>query len=522
MPVVKALFYAVALTIMAAVSLAVLAGAAIFSLLLGVATFWRTSAEFLGSARSIEHPNLDTPADPADYEYLAGPVLRDHWRLVGVSFVGVHRRILRLSDDRPGRSLLAWLLWRQRRSEANTTELATLFPLAGMGVGFVAGFLGTSTFVAAALLVQLAILSSIVAGVLLTSRVLWLLETGILSLRGITTECGNCHQRLNRPVFVCPCGRAHRCLMPGKQGTFRRTCRCARQLPTLLMSGKQKLVAKCGYCGTPLPRVAQSVPTYHLPIVGGIASGKSVFMHTAIARLHYDREHAVELADEFTRSRFTQGRDFLQNGYFMPHTPFGQPIAYTIQFGPHLLYFYDAAGEVLERSQHMAVSSFIDLSDGVVLVIDPFALPAVRARANANIRCEARPSEAAPKDVLDGLVQTLREYRGTPSASLALRVAVVITKADALLAVPNLRHPYMGLATDTHARAAAVHRWLIDQGHSDVVNSLHNHFSEVRYFVVTYLDHTAVTPRPHVDGGPPVANDDPAAPVRWLLTGDRI
>jgi hypothetical protein len=104
---------------------------------------------------------------------------------------------------------------------------------------------------------------------------------------------------------------------------------------------------------------------------------------------------------------------------------------------------------------------------------------------------------------------------------LAQHVAVVITKADALLTVPNLRHPYMGLPADMPARAAAVRRWLIDQGHGDVVSSLHNHFSEVRYFIVTYLDHTAVTARQHVDGGPAVANDDPAAPVRWLLTGDR-
>jgi len=271
-----------------------------------------------------------------------------------------------------------------------------------------------------------------------------------------------------------------------------------------------------------LPRLVQSVPTYHLPIVGGIASGKTVLMHTTIARLCHDREHTVGFADEFTASRFAKGQECLRKGYFVPHTLLGQPTAYTIQFGPHLLYYYDAAGEVLERSRNLAVSSFIELSDGVVLVIDPFALPAVRARANANIRCQARPSEADPKEMLDGLVQTLREYRGTSSASLALRVAVVITKADALLAVPNLRHPYMGLPADIHARTAAVRRWLIDQGHNDVVNSLHNHFSEVRYFIVTYLDHTAVTPRPHVDGGPSVANDDPAAPVRWLLTGDRL
>jgi Double-GTPase 2 len=520
MSVAKGLFYAVVLTIVAAVSLGILAGAAALSLLLGVSAFWRAATEFLRSTRSVEHLNLDAPADPADYGYLAGPVLRDHRQLAGIGFARVYRRILGLPDGVSSKSLLAWLL-RRRWVEAGTAELAVLFPFVGMAAGFIAGFLGAAVFVAATLLVQSVILVSVVGGVRLTARTLRLLEAGMLALRGITTECGSCHQRLTRPVLVCPCGRAHRDLMPGKQGTFRRTCRCTRRLPTLLMLGKWRLESRCGHCGAPLPRRVQSVPTYHLPIVGGVASGKSVFMHTAVARLCQDGEHTVELADELTASRFARGQEYLRKGSFVPQTLFGQPVAYTIQFGPHLLYFYDAAGEVLERSQHMAVSSFVELSDGLVLVIDPFALPAVRARVDARTRCEAKPSEADPKEVLDGLVQTLREYRGTSSAVLALRVAVVITKADALLAVPNLRHPYLGLPADTHARTAAVRRWLVDQGHSDVVSSLHNHFSEVRYFIVTYLDHTAVASRQHVDGGPPVANDDPAAPVRWLLTGDR-
>src|SRR5262249_5010265 len=158
-----------------------------------------------------------------------------------------------------------------------------------------------------------------------------------------------------------------------------------------------------------------------------------------------------------------------------------------------------AAGEVLERPRNMAVSSFIELSDGLVLIIDPFALPAVRARADAITLCEARPSVADPKAVLDVLVQTLREHRGA-STMLALRVAVVITKADALLTVSNLRHPYMGPPAEIPARTTAVRRWLVDQGHGDFVNSLHNHFSAVSYFIVSYLDATSVTPRPHVDG----------------------
>lgn len=521
MPVVGALFYAVAIIIMAAASVVVLVVTAVFSLLHGVAAFWKAADEFLGSPRSVEYSDLGASADPADPAYLAGPAWRDHWQLVGISFVGVYQRLLLLYDNMSS-SLSEWSLRQQRQSEASITRLPKPFLGVGMGAGFALGFLGASAFVVATLSVQLVLLALVVAGTWLTSWVFWLLETGVLALRGITAVCGRCHQRLIRPVFVCPCGRAHRNLMPGKQGTFHRACRCARRLPTLLLLGKQRLTAKCGNCGAPLPRTVQSAPAYHLPIVGGIAAGKSVFVHTAIARLCHDHGRTVGLADEITTSRFAQGWELLRSGHFIPHSPFGQPIAYTVQFGSHLLYIYDAAGEVLEQSQHMAVSSFVDLSDGVVLVIDPFALPAVRARADAITLCGARPSEADPKAVLDVLVQTLQEYRGASATSLAMRVAVVITKADALLNVSDLHHPYLGVPAETSARTAAVRRWLIDQGHRDVVNSLHNHFGEVRYFIVTYLDGASVTPRPHVDGGPSVVNDDPAAPVRWLLTGTHL
>jgi hypothetical protein len=302
--------------------------------------------------------------------------------------------------------------------------------------------------------------------------------------------------------------------MPGTQGTFHRTCLCGRRLPTLLMLGKRNLKAHCGHCGEQLAGLAQSVPTFHLPVVGGTAAGKSVFMHTAMSRLHHDRDRTLFLpADPATAKRFEQGQQSLRTGSLPPRT-LGQPVAYTVYIGnKHLLHVYDAAGAILERAQNLAVATFLHLSDGVVFVIDPFALPAVRTRADPSILRAARPSEIDPKAVLDGLVQTLQEHATRPPP-----VAVVITKADALLAVPNLRHPYVSGPTDRTARSAAARQWLIGQNHPDVVNSLDHHFPKVRYFTTTYHDATTMTHYPSPTG-PPITNDDPAAPIRWLLNG---
>ncbi|HEX8864662.1 MAG TPA: GTPase domain-containing protein, partial [Lentzea sp.] len=130
--------------------------------------------------------------------------------------------------------------------------------------------------------------------------------------------------------FVCPCGRTHHDLVPGSQGVFRRTCLCGHRLPTLLVNGKRALPATCALCQAPLPALAQSLPTLHIPIVGGRGSGKSTFTRAASSR------------------------------------PLGDK---------HLLHLHDVPGEVYEHTEHLVDASFLGLARGMVLVVDPHADP---------------------------------------------------------------------------------------------------------------------------------------------------
>ncbi|MGW5055001.1 TRAFAC clade GTPase domain-containing protein [Actinokineospora sp. NPDC004072] len=351
----------------------------------------------------------------------------------------------------------------------------------------------------------------VVAVVRATATGLRWFEVAALTLRGITTECGTCQQRLYRPEFVCGCGRAHARLVPGLQGVFRRTCHCGIRLPTLLITGKHLLPARCGLCRAPLANPVQRAPTAHLPVVGGMGAGKSVFMHTAIARLRDDATFAP--ADTTTADRITHARDLLRADT-LPPTPVTQPVAFTVHLARHLLHLYDAAGEIIERADHRAVSGFLNLAGGVILVVDPFSLPAVATRVDRAALSAARPSRSDPKSVLDGLVETLTETRG--SAPM-IPVAVVLTKADALVDLPTVPHPLAGVTPED--RSAATRRWLIDQGRIDLVNSVERHFTEARYFAVTYLDADEVHEHPTLTT--PIVHDDPASPIRWLLGGGR-
>ncbi|MGX7828970.1 TRAFAC clade GTPase domain-containing protein [Actinokineospora sp. 24-640] len=472
----------------------VLVTAVALSLTLALVAITREALDCLASRATTEHLALDTLPDPADRRYLSGPALRDHRRLGAACFVALHQRGLTQSDE----SFAGNALRRVRpirESQVITRSPTVPFLAVTARTGFAIGYTLALILLATTWVVQLVLLSAVVTGFRLLAGTLWLFEALSLALRGITTECPHCHTRLARPVFVCPCGREHRALVPGAQGAFLRTCRCGQHLPTLLLTGKRGLSPRCGSCDVPLPSPTQLMPTRHVPVVGGTGAGKSVFLHTAVACLRsgYD---AVP-ADPFTDSRLAETGALLTDGVFPPRTPVNQPVSHTLRVRNRLLHLYDAAGEIVQDADLIADSAFLALSDGVILVVDPLALPAVRARADPDVIAASRPSRTDPKTVLDLLTETLAEHHTTAPR----RVAIVITKGDTL---PSPVHPY---ATRPPDRRAAARAWLITHGHADLVHSAEHHFPHVHYFVVTYL---TTSTNPH---------DDPAAPVHWLLTG---
>ncbi|NKE60347.1 GTPase domain-containing protein [Lentzea sp. PSKA42] len=383
--------------------------------------------------------------DPAHRIYLSGPVLRDVSRCARAAVRAAHSRLLALPDQEGPESLFA-RLW--RRQSIRNHDGPLILPPASVAGGYALGFATVVLLIAMATAVHALLAGLVVLGVRTTACVLRRFEITAQALRGITTDCATCQQRLVRPAFACECGQIHHNLVPGDQGVFRRTCLCGRRLPTLLINGKRTLHACCGLCRSPLPASAQSVPAVHLPVVGGTAAGKSAFTRAALTRLNHaytaSSLHSILLGDKHLR---------------------------------RLVHLYDAPGEVVERTEHLEVAAFLGLAGGMVLVVDPHA-------------------RIDQKTVLDRLVETLAETRGT-----AIPLAVVISKADAL---PPACHPYAGVAPDPSARSMAARQWLLDHGRIDLLNSADNHFTQVRYFVVS-------------SQGADVPGDDPASPVLWLL-----
>ena len=96
------------------------------------------------------------------------------------------------------------------------------------------------------------------------------------------------------------------------------------------------------------------------------------------------------------------------------------------------LLMYDAAGEAYEEDRHFEQLTFIEHCTGIIMLIDPFSIPAVRDSLNGNDLHSVSPSDASPDDVYARLVEFLEQHgirRGTRQVKIPL--AVVVTKCDA-------------------------------------------------------------------------------------------
>ena len=108
-------------------------------------------------------------------------------------------------------------------------------------------------------------------------------------------------------------------------------------------------------------------------------------------------------------------------------------------------------------------------------------------------------------------------------------MAVVVTKADALVDLPQVGHPYDALVESGDPlrrraeRDAAVREWLDRHAEQrNLVASLGVAFGSVSYFVVSAMDAAGPQSRRSMRTGRPVANDDPCDPLLWILKGRTV
>jgi hypothetical protein len=220
----------------------------------------------------------------------------------------------------------------------------------------------------------------------------------------------------------------------------------------------------CPNCHSDLPQRFSEAPSRSMGLIGTRASGKTNFMAVSLHEL----EHRVGprfrgslmLLDDPSRTRFD--RDLMPRLYGegrvlamsqsarTPGADVREPLVARLSFGGASgsnsnLVFFDSAGEdlqsldVLERE-----ARYITQSHGLVLLLDPLQIPAVRDELSGAVEL---PDEAVDAYVMVGRVSgLLREARGIPGdCPIDVPLALTVSKFDALRPLLSEAHPVFSL-----------------------------------------------------------------------------
>ena len=283
---------------------------------------------------------------------------------------------------------------------------------------------------------------------------IWLTDRIYLEKNKIFTACHECKEKSLIPTYICPeCGAKHTNLVPGVYGILHRTCvgedpnsYCGHVLPTTFFNGRRELEAICPHCETPLSD-RESVPIC-IPIVGGRSVGKTAFI-TAFSKQFIDEvAPSLSLETEFynnAKARIYQEieQDYRIGSTRMTDRPQDVNKASSVSFSffvksnqlkpERLVHVYDIAGEVFTDNNENEIQKQYEYCQGMVLVIDPFAIPVVRNRCEDQLTPEdiAGIGKADINDIVDTFLNKLREVTGLSDKKMStVPLAVVISKID--------------------------------------------------------------------------------------------
>ena len=181
------------------------------------------------------------------------------------------------------------------------------------------------------------------------------------------------------------------------------------------------------HCSTPLMD-RESVPIC-IPIVGGRSVGKTAFI-TAFSKEFIDEVAPTKSWDiEFYNDKKEEIYKEIQQDYSLGSTRMtdrpsdinkASSISFSFfvkgkEFSPErLVHVYDIAGEVFTDNNENEIQKQYEYCQGMVLMIDPFAIPSVRHRCEEQLSPEdiAGIGKADINSIVDSFLNKLREVTG--------------------------------------------------------------------------------------------------------------
>lgn len=347
--------------------------------------------------------------------------------------------------------------------------------------------------------------------------VVWLTDRIYLLRKRIFVACPNCKEKYLIPTYICPtCGRKHTKLTSGKYGAFKRTCECGTKLPSHFLTKRSTLAAECPKCGYSLSGT-ESVPIC-VPVIGGRSAGKTAYITSFVYEFiehaaprngmeikHYNREMERFYNQEIKRDYLsgTTRMTKTENDINQASTKAFNFLIESRKFSPErLIQIYDVAGESFVENTENEEQLQYRYCQGIIFMLDPIAIPAVRNRLDERINEVDRNSVGTLDTdlILDSFLNKLRQITGQSSgAMVSTPIAVVISKGDIKTLNPfigeDVISDYMSehdLEMDSYMdiQDEMVRKFLNENGMAGFVSSIGLKFKNNRYFVCSAIGHT--------------------------------
>lgn len=364
---------------------------------------------------------------------------------------------------------------------------------------------------------------------------IWLVDRIYLLRNKIFTACHECKEKSLIPTYICPkCGAKHTNLTPGIYGILHRTCNCGEKLPVTFFNGRKELSAECPHCGHALSD-RESRPIC-IPIVGGRSVGKTAFI-TAFSKEFIENIAPSKGIDiEFYNSRkediyreITQ--DYDTGSTRMTDRPQDVTQASSVSFSffakhpsftpERLIHVYDIAGEVFTDNNENEVQKQYEYCQGIVLIIDPFAIPSIRYKYEELLEPEdvAGIGKADINEIINSFLNKLREVTGMSDNKMSnVPLAIVISKIDSAgldqdvgeMAVNKLMKSQPDKFTDYYdTQDYLCRKFLKENDMSSFLSNVTIQFKVNRFFACSAIGHTRDKGKYQPKGV--------LAPMQWLF-----
>jgi hypothetical protein len=298
----------------------------------------------------------------------------------------------------------------------------------------------------------------------------------------------------------------------------------------------------CPFCHNELPYSIGQSKEYIISLIGAKQAGKSNYIAVLIHQLRGIVGHKIEaslhsLEDRTTRRYNEEFYNPLFNKKEVIQATTSaiaerkHPLLFNINIKKRsfsgLMVFFDTAGEDLDNTDIMRSEiNYITNSTGIILLLDPLQIPAVRDRLPKNTILPMEHTH--PEEILSRVINIIREKHELPEKQLIkIPLALSFSKIDALHSI---------LPPDSALNRASTHDDKFDIDDCELVSSeiqayLHewigpelnnlveNNFEHFAYFGISALGGSPDENGKLTEEVSPFRTEDP---IFWLLWKNKI